>query len=146
MRGWNWQRRFVVAVAGIAAIILTVNLGGAGLSTWNARKAAPPANWLREQDQEQLADAVSTATTRYGWAAGCLWPADTKQDRMTAVTQLGFQRDAKWVLINARHLDNGVLLVLLRHPGPRATTGGFDEKSGDGFLCYVPEAPSPVTL
>lgn len=66
---------------------------------------------------------------RYGWAAGCLWPVDKNQDRMIAVTQLGFERDGQWVLINARHLENGVLMLLIRRPGRRAVTGGFDEKS-----------------
>jgi len=65
---------------------------------------------------------------------------------MIAVTQLGFERDDRWVLINARHLENGVLMLLLRCPGQRAGAGGFDEKSGDGFFCYVPEPRNELTF
>ena len=63
-----------------------------------------------------------------------------ERDRFGAVDQFGFRRDDGWVLINARHLKSGLLMVLLRHRGPLATTGSFDEKSGNGFFFYVPAA------
>ena len=134
-----WQRRLVLGAALTAAILLAAELATTALTAWRGSDSVALSSWLREPDQEQLAEAVSAATARYGWAAGCLWPSDSSDDRFTAIDQLGFQRDDEWVLINTRHLQSGALLLLLRHPFPRSTTGSFNEKSGDGFFCYVPE-------
>ena len=135
----RWLRHIVLAIGVGAAFALAARLDGSGFSGWHPRDAVPISAWLIEPDQEQLAEAVTSAVARYGWAAGCLWPSESSEDRLTAVTQLGFQQDGDWVLINARHLKSGALMLVLRHPGPTAVTGSFNEKSGNGFFCYVPE-------
>ena len=134
-----WLRRVVLGVGVAAAFALAATLDGSRFSKWRPRDAAPISAWLTEPDPEQLAEAVTSAVERYGWAAGCLWPSESSEDRLTAVTQLGFQQDDEWVLINARHLKSGALMLLLRHPGPTGATGSFNEKNGNGFFCYVPE-------
>ena len=123
----DWQRKLVIAVAVTASVVMGSELAAAGWSAWRGGDSASPSSWLREADQEQLADSVSTAAERYGWPAGCLWPSDDGQSRMEAVGQLGFERDDLWVL-SARHLKSGALLMLLRHPGIFA--GYFESPAG----------------
>ena len=138
----RWLRHILLAIGVATAFALAARLDSSGFSTWHPRDAVPISAWLSEPDQEQLAEAVTSAVERYDWAAGCLWPSESSEDRLTTVTQLGFQRDSEWVLINARQLKSGALMLVLRHPGPTAVTGSFNEKSGDGFFCYMPEEHS----
>ena len=132
-----WHNPFAAPVRHLVGGVLAggVLIGAfLGVRTLLDEQPAQPSEWLTVEDQEALVAAISSVPVD-GWVAGCLWK----------------DRDAIDILQVVNHPDDG-LVQTWRWSGVRdglevslvsvedaAPSESFDEVSGPGYFCYVPE-------
>lgn len=131
-----WHNPFAAPVRHLVGGVLAGGvLIGAFLGARTLLEEQPPHpdEWLTIDDQEALVAAISSVPVD-AWVAGCLWKGRDPNDILRVVSRPdgGLVQTWRWSAVR-----DGLKVSLVSVEGARAES--FDEVSGPGYFCYMPE-------
>ena len=94
-----------------------------------------PDGWITVEDQEALVAAISSVPVD-GWVAGCLWKDRDANDILRVVSHPDGGLVQTWRWSGVR---DGLVVSLVSVEGAAPESESFDEVSGPGYFCHVPE-------